>query len=774
MNRLTAWTLRHPRASTLLLLALTLGAVAGLPRLTTDVGYRAFLGPDHPTIRRFDAFLEHFESGLPLMAVWSCEDGRACESVFDPQALQMADALERQLAKSPAVRRVTSPASATLLVPGPLGPQVRTLFANGKVAPDLERLSHIALEDPLWVGQLISANGRVGAVVAEIRSSGSEQAQQAYRALDEALAPFAREGFQFQRVGGPVEFVVAGGELADATGRMIPVMVALVGGCLLLLFRSAKAAAATLAVVGLAVLWTLGLQGWLGWPQNSLDQALPPLILVIGVCDGIHVVARYADEATGHSILTRLQRSAPIRRITTEVAAPCTMTSLTTAAGFASFQTSELASFAQFGWLASFGVMASLLLTFSLLPLLLRFVAPEQVHTRAASRRWDAALGSVVAMVERRSTLILALALGVAVLGAWGTSHLRVDASFEELYGERSLVVRWAHFVETHLTRPDRLEIDLEWPEGTRLEDPATLETLERLSTRLAALEGMGRPRSVADLLAGIRGALPPFAPAAAREPASLLELAAQGAPPGEDGLAGWVDMDRRHLRISVESAKSPQEVMRRVMQQVEGPLRDSLPPGWKMSATGPYAVVHDMVDAIRDTQLRSFVSAALIVTLLLAGFLRSLRWSLLAMLPTLLPVVATLGVMGALDRPLDVGSAMVAAVVLGIAVDDAIHMLHRLRGLRRTHMPWPEAVRETVHHVGRALVATSLALAAGFAALALSPWQSVASFGLLSSVAILGALLADILVLPALLLRFGRESSSPNPREEAATVPPG
>jgi len=734
------------------------------------VGYRAFLGSEHPAIRRFEAFLARFDSGLPLMAVWSCDESPGCKTVFDPEALRMAATVAQQLAQSPAVRRVRSPATTALLLPGRRGPQARRLVEAGEIAPDRERLAEAALHDPLWVGQLVSPDGRVGAIVAELRSSGSAEAKQAYAALDEALAPFERAGFHFQRVGGPVEFVVAGGELAKATAHMIPLMVALVGGCLLLLFRSARAAAAALFVVGLAVLWTLGLQGWLGWAQNSLDQALPPLILVIGVCDGIHMVARYADEASGQRASTGSRRAALLRRISGELAAPCTMTSLTTAAGFASFQTSDLASFARFGWMASFGVLASLLLTFSMLPLLLRWISPEQVHTRAASRRWDRALGHLVAMAERRSALILSVALVIALAGAWGASRLRVDASFEELYGEQSQVVRWAHFVAAHLTRPDRLEVDLQLPAGTRLQDPRTLEHLKQVSDQLASLPGMGPARSLLDVLEEVRRALPadvsvasdaPDAPSV-HDPSALLALTARATGPEEDGLAEWLDTSHRHLRISVESAKSPQQVMRRVMQRIKGEVQQSLPPGWRLEVTGPYAVVHEMVDAIRTTQLRSFLSAGLVVALLLAVFLRSLRWSLLAMLPTLLPVLATLGMMGALGRPLDVGSAMVAAVVLGIAVDDAIHMLHRLRGLRRSQIPWPEAVRETVHHVGRALVTTSAALAVGFAALALSPWQSVANFGLISSVAILGALVADLLVLPALLLRFGREAGRP------------
>ena len=120
-----------------------------------------------------------------------------------------------------------------------------------------------------------------------------------------------------------------------------------------------------------------------------------------------------------------------------------------------------------------------------------------------------------------------------------------------------------------------------------------------------------------------------------------------------------------------------------------------------------------------------------------------------------------TLGAMGWLGLALDVGSAMVAAVVLGLAVDDAIHLLDAYRGRRAAGDAAPLALAASVRRVGRALVTTSLALSLGFSALALSPWQTVASFGSIAAIAILGALAANLLLLPALLVAFARKESA-------------
>jgi len=167
---------------------------------------------------------------------------------------------------------------------------------------------------------------------------------------------------------------------------------------------------------------------------------------------------------------------------------------------------------------------------------------------------------------------------------------------------------------------------------------------------------------------------------------------------------------------------------------------------------TGPLRVHLDMVNEVQQTQLRSFVAALVAVVAMVALFLRSLPWALAAMLPTLLPVVTTLGAMGFWGIRLDMGTAMVAAVVLGIAVDDTVHLLVQIRRRRAAGVDAERAVADAVAHVGRAVVTTSVALALGFFVLTLSTWESVASFGALSGLAILGAMVADLVVLPALV----------------------
>jgi len=279
------------------------------------------------------------------------------------------------------------------------------------------------------------------------------------------------------------------------------------------------------------------------------------------------------------------------------------------------------------------------------------------------------------------------------------------------------------------------------------------------LEADLSALPGLGEAHSVLEPLDWLNRLLhdddPAFfrTEATARANAQLLLLLAFNDPHRVDR---WLSVDHRHVRVSVESGKEPQERLRRIMHAVRERVA-ALPAGWQVHVSGPLAVVHDMIEAIQQTQLRSFASAAVAVWVVVALFLRSAFWGLLAMVPTALPVVVTLGSMAFFGLALDVGTAMVAAVVIGIAVDDAVHLLVQYRRRRDRGLDADDAIEAALRHVGRALVTTSVALALGFFALLISPWQSIAGFGLVAGIAILSALAAVLVLLPAAIFAAAR-----------------
>ncbi len=744
----------------LFLAGVTVFALLGLLRLETDVGYTAFLGESHPAVRRFDAFLERFGGGYPIAVVWSCAETERCERVFDDDALRMAAAVAGRLRSRPGVRRVESPATSLLMLPSKDGVVARRFVDKQGPVDDVEMLAERALGDRLWVGSLVSADGQVGAILIELRASDSATSLAAYADLEAALAPFRDRGYRYHLVGGPIDFVVAGDELRRANERLIPLVGILLAGVIWLLVRSAFAVAATLASGGLAVLWTLGLLGWIGWPQNTLTQTLPPLVLVISACHGLHLLWRYSAELASPAAADPAAREAALLRVARDIGGPCVITTLTTAGAFLSFATSGLESFVRFGIVSAAGAGIALLLSFALLPILLQRVmlAPLDSGPAGEGGAWERVVRSITRIAHTAPLAVVCVAALLGAVSAVGLPRLEVDVSYEDLYGEDSRVVRWVRFVEANLRAPETLEIEIGLPDGERLSAPERMDRLAAFEAFLSATDGLGRVHSILDPLRAMNRLLHDDdreferTGATARENAGLLFLLGGAAP-----LDPWVTVDLRYARLSVEASKVPQDRLREMIGEVRGYVESELPPSWTVTLTGPAVLVHTMVEEVKRTQLYSFVTAGLVVLVLVALFLRSFSWALLAMIPTGLPVLLTLGVMGFAGVRLDVGTAMVAAVVIGIAVDDTVHLLTQYRRRRARGLEAAVSIDQAVAHVARALITTSVALALGFLSLVVSPWSSVANFGVVASVAISVALLADLVVLPALILVLSR-----------------
>ena len=667
----------------------------------------------------------------------------------------MAFAVALAMQRVPGVRTVESPATSPLFVPTPEGFAVRTAAPDGRPAADRERLGERAKLDPLWVGNLISADGQVGAIVIELASSESEVSVAVLRALQKSLAPWEARGFEFALVGDPVEFVIAGGDLQADSQRLVPLIALLIGAMLRALFGSLRVALAALAAVGVAIVWSFGLMGWLGWPQTAVTQALAPFIAVVGICNAVHLIARYACEVEQVGALPGAPRTAAMLAAARDIGGSCLIASATTAAAFGSFATSLAQSFLHFGVVAAFGVMSALVLCFWLLPVCLVGIPLGGGSASMTSLSWRRALELVVDGAQRRCGLVLGGTLMLCAFAGVGLSRLRVEVDVYHLFGEQTRVVRWIRFVEEHLRNPDTLDVVLTLPENREIEDPEVLGSIAQLSRSLAALPGLGEARSLLGPLRWISRLLHQDDPAFEKPAATAAgnaALLARLAREDPRALDRWLSPDRRRVRVQVEVPAGAHSYNQRALERVQRMLAAGWLHGFRAELGGPVTVFVQMVEEAQRTQLSSFASAALVVAVMVAVFLRSVCWALAAMLPMLFPVLMTLGAMGLAGVYLDLGTAMIAAVVLGIAIDDTVHLLTGYRRRLAAGCPPVAAIRAAVLHVGRAVVSTSLALSLGLFVLTLSSWESVASFGFLSGVAILIALVADLVILPAVI----------------------
>ena len=674
----------------------------------------------------------------------------------------MAYEVSRRLEQSPFVARVSSPATASLLVSSAdLGIEARRLVVDGEPSSDPE-LRALALADSLWSRTLLSADGRVGAIAVELASTESAALFGVVKEIDRALEPHTRAGFRFHQVGEPTMWVAAHD---DSVASMVRVGIGTGGmlfATLLLLLRSLPAVLATLVTINVNAALTLASLPLLGWQRSQLTEGAATVILVIGCAGCVHFAAHYLEERA------RFQNDAVALVATTRsILAPCFLTSATTLASFVALASGGLFSLTRFGVVAAIGVSLAFLLTFSLLPALLVLLRVRPRNPRH-SAAWQTALSRLADFSVRRRAVVLIVALGLASFGLVGITKLRVELSLAALWDSDHPLRRAFEFVAEHLQRPSRLEVEVTLPERENILDPRVLSHLVEAQTALARIEGTEGVQSVATLLLHANRVLRPGSAtlSALESEVAIGELMTLIAGGDSGVLDPWLTLDQRHLRVSAEIHRLSSGEQERLVSDAEEALRSSLPSDWEFAITGPAALQAVLSGDFARSQT-AIVSASCIVVVALIGlYLRSLPWALLAMAPNAVALLLLFGAMGHLGVPMDFGAAIVGPVAIGIAADDTIHFLTAYgRGRRSGLEPLP-AVRAAISRVGEAVIATAVALALGFLSMLTSPFPAISNLGLLCALAIVGATLADLVLLPALI------AAAATARERARAAP--
>jgi predicted RND superfamily exporter protein len=243
-----------------------------------------------------------------------------------------------------------------------------------------------------------------------------------------------------------------------------------------------------------------------------------------------------------------------------------------------------------------------------------------------------------------------------------------------------------------------------------------------------------------------------PDDPEASAQLLELIELE------GSDLLSNWLSLDRSSVRISVAVPEQTYLESEATLREIREFVGARIPESWGVLLSGQMAMGFEWIRDIQGTQLRSFPTAALLSFALVAVFLRSVPLALPALFPTLVPIVVTLGGMGWMGVNLDVGRAMLAAVLVGIAIDDSVHVLHGYKSARAAGANRHDAMDASIHLCGPAAVTTSISLSLGFLTLMLSAWQTIASFGFFIALGVIGALVTTLFVLPAIFFVMAPE----------------
>jgi len=769
------------------IIAVTAYLVSWVPALTVDNSTESFLRPNDPARIQYDAMREQFGQDEQVLVVVRTEN------VFDLAFLNRLRELHQTLeAEVPYLLEVIS----LMNVRNTRGEGDRLIVEDlmaewPESATDIANLEARVRETPLYRNTLVDVAGTVTTIALKPLiystlgeevdalegfdvegesggSSGSSDDRPEFLTGTEKTAFNEAVSRVMERFEAPgFELGVAGGGVMNhhATKKMMRDIKVFTSACVLvvmallfILFRRASAVLLPTLTVVCALLVTYGITALLGIPTSITGQVLPMLLITVGVCSAVHILTIVyqlleAGDPPETAIAGALAHSG----------LAVTMAAVTTAGGLFSFVSAELAQVANLGKIAPIGILLTLFYSLTMLPALLAIV-PLKAHPKFGGDALRAKLGDSVARVGDWSARNPWRALGAAalVLALFGTGLPQVRFAQNGLmwFPEGDPIRETVEFMNSHLDGGGGMDFVIDTGRVNGLLDPEMMKALDRASQFAVSLPRgeiwVSKTISIVDVVKETHKALNENDHSAYVVPDDR-ELLAQELllfeNSGSDDLEELTDSRFQLAKISMRMPFGDGMHTPPFVEKLTEGFREILGDDVEITPTGLGMLFGRTFSIVNPTLAKSYALALAIITPLMILLIGSLSRGLLAMLPNLIPIWMVLGLMGWLDIPLDNSSLLIGSIIIGLAVDDTIHFMHKFQRYFADLGDARLAVRRTLETTGAALLFTSGVLASGFAVLMLSYMNNTSEFGMLACFGTLSAFLADILVSPALMV---------------------
>ena len=761
------------------MLAVAGGLATRLPLLELETSTEDYLFESDPAKIAYDAFREQFGRDQPLLVLVEPPE------VFDLDFLAALVSLHRDLEDSvPHLAEVTSlynvrsvRGEGSELIVDDLLEEMPSDVA------ELERFERYVLSTPSYLDSMISADGRIVMIVVEAnaysRSAPSEDVLAGFEeaatdgsdatervllsgrentefaeAILEVIERHRRDGVDIHLTGQPLITYALTRAMAEDFPRIFGAALILISVLIMLLFRRFSPVLLAALIVVLSLVSTLGISQLLDIPVSLPTQVLPTFLLAIGVGYAVHLMTIFF-----RAMAETDDRGAAMEVALRHVGLPILMTGVTTASGLLSFLAAEMEQVVDLGILGAVGVLVTLVFSLTLLPALL-VVLPFRVRATQGLEGGNAFLTACArASVHHPKTLVV-LALFLALGSIALLPSLDHSANPMEYFPEGHWLRRSTAFADQRIGGMQTLEILVDTGRENGLHEPEVLAGLEGLAGLVATLadegEEVGRTTSVLEVVKETHQALNENRPAFYAIPEDRALIAQELLlleNSGTDDLEDLVDTRFSKARFSVQTKWQDGVEKQRFIDRVSTRILASMGEEARVSMTGSVVLIARIATATAESLVKSYSLALILITPLMIFLIGSLRSGLVSMVPNLVPILATLGLLVVLDMEFDMFMMLGGCIAIGLAVDDSIHFIVGFRRyLAETGDP-ERAIERTMETTGRALLFTSVVLVAGFSVLGLSSMSNLGNLGLMTAFAIGLAFVLDVTVTPALLI---------------------
>jgi len=743
----------HRLVTFMFLVLITYVTSLGLHNLRVDTGFNSMISDTDPDKSVYDQIAREFGSDNRTIVyvrdteLWSPGKLAALEELH--YALEGLDFVERvdDLFNLRSIRGTGGQIDSRIF-----------LAEAPKDQTTIDQARADALYNPLIVGNFVSRDRTVTALGVSVREDRNDDRfdHRVNEVLERVLAP-ARSVFQevFQ-VGPPRINTELKAVLFDDLMLLGPLSAFVLVVTILLFLRSWFAALVPLATSALSIAWTLGMMGWTGIPLNILSAMLPSLVVVIGSTEDTHMISTYFH---GVSQAEKDHRAFATRFMMKRVGVPLLLTVLTTGMGFASNIFSSIGLIQDFAFASTFAILANGVITILFVPIVLTVMGPRRTRLFRNRERVMGLPGLFVRMFGftnrrfPRSILVLtAILCGFFVHQA---SKLYVTNDPLSYFQKDRPLIQDTHRIHRDLSGMKVFFITLESDRDKAFQEPKNIEKLITIQKFLEKQGIFDRSISLADHLSLVNrefhgGDTEYFKAPDTRELVAQYLLFFH-----RRDLESYVSHDFRRANIVVRHNVSDSNTLNRHIRELKEVVSNIAGGQIKTYVVGENLMVNAAAESLMVAQVKSLAILLCVIFLIMSAMFTSFKGGFISLIPNLIPIILMFGVMGFLEIPLNPGTAMVAVIAIGIAIDGTIHLFSRYNDLCRRTSDYEGAVHTTVQEEATPMVATCLALALGFGILLKSNFTVIAQFGALSAATMLFALFANLLITPIIMARI-------------------
>lgn len=755
------WVIKHRVSVILVCLLCVFGSASGLRFLGFDNDYRAFFGHDNPDLIAFNAVEETYTKSDNVFIVIAPKQG----GVFEPDVLSIVEKMTAAAWQTPFSRRVDSIQNFQHSYAEEDDLIVENLYeeATDLTAGDIRQIKSVALSDPLLVKRLVSDEGTVTAINITIEMPKVDQTTELQSVISSSRTLIA----DYKAQNPHVDFYVTGVSFLNnafiEAGQkdvmtLVPISFLMILLFLFFLLKSVSAVIGVMFIIVFSIVSAMGLGGYMGVQLTPASVSSVQMIMILAVANSVHLLVAFIFslqhkapklDALSESIRVNLQ--------------PILLTSVTTMIGFLGLNFSEVPPFNDLGNLVATGVFFSLCLSLTFLPALMSFLPVKVKATEDPSSHWLHQLSLLV--IKRHRFFLVFVGLIVVVSAALIPLNKAEDQFIK--YFDKSVEFRTdSDFANKTLGGIYQVIYSIPADGKGGISNPNYLTYLDRFNTWLKAQPETQNTYVLTDTMRRLNKNMHGDDPAWYVLPgerdlaAQYLLLYEMSLPYGLD-LNNQVNVDKSATRLVVGMYEITTVELLAFEVRVQSWLTQNMPSSMQASGTGPLMMFSHISEKNIKGMLTGSVLALVCISFILIFVFRSLKVGLISLVPNLAPIIMGFGLWGVVYAQVNMGLAIVVSITLGIVVDDTVHFLSKyLRAKREKGFSTETSISYAFTHVGKALIVSSIVLSAGFTMLMLSPFALNSDTAKLTTWVIIAALVADFLLLPALLLKLDKDKS--------------